>query len=246
MNAVARHRTLPTLVLLLMCLGLAHTAAAQEETLDVRLERTAGIQPDAAKAFYDALRGSVGRSEQAAACALLAYPLQHASGVVADAAACVARYDTLFTIPVRRAIGRQRYEELFINDSGVMLGVGEVWFRCLTKPCASRDTVRVTALNSDAASLPPPKGKVLLACQVSARRSACRPMAMAARRLGCGTRHASRARRNASSPGPHRPDRPPPAARAPGSSRTMCAPTRCLNCRATRTCRRHPWGRWGA
>ncbi len=170
MNAAVQHRILSTLVLLLACLGLAHTAAAQDETLDVRLERTAGIQPDAAKAFYEALRGTVGRSEQAAACALLAYPLQHASGVVADAAACVARYDTLFTIPVRRAIGRQRYEELFINETGVMLGVGEVWFRCLTKPCASRDAVRVTALNSDAASLPPPKGKVLLACQVSGQK----------------------------------------------------------------------------
>lgn len=170
MNAVARHRTLPTLVLLLLCLGLGHTTAAQEETLDVRLERIAGIQPDAAKAFYDALRGSVGRSEQAAACGLLAYPLQHASGVVANAAACVANYDTLFTIPVRRAIGRQRYEELFINDTGVMLGVGEVWFRCQAKPCATRDAIRVTTLNSDAASMPPPKGKVLLACQVSGQK----------------------------------------------------------------------------
>lgn len=145
-------------------------ASAQEETLDQQLERTAGIQPDAAKAFFDALRGTVGRSEQANACALLAYPLQHASGVVADAAACVARYDTLFTIPVRRAIGRQRYEELFVNDSGVMLGVGEVWFRCATKPCATRDAIRVSVLNTDAASAPPPKGKVLLACQVSGQK----------------------------------------------------------------------------
>ncbi len=170
MTAAARHRIIPTLILLLMCLGVAQTAGAQEETLDMRLEQVAGIQPDAAKGFYDALRGSVGRSEQAAACALLAYPLQHATGVIANAGACVANYDTLFTIPVRRAIGRQRYEELFVNDNGVMLGVGEVWFRCQTKPCAMLDAVRITALNTDAAKQPPPKGKVLLACQVSGQK----------------------------------------------------------------------------
>ena len=172
MTAADRHRTLPILVLLLVCLGLARATEAQEETLDVRLEQVAGIQPDAAKAFYEALRGTVGRSEPAAACGLLAYPLQHASGVVANAAACVANYDTLFTIPVRRAIGRQRYEELFINDTGVMLGGGEVWFaaRCATKPCATLDAVRVISLNTDAAKLPPPTGKVLLACQVSGQR----------------------------------------------------------------------------
>ncbi len=128
MTAAARRHTRATLILLLACLGPTQAAVAQEATLDVRLERVAAIQPDAAKAFYEALRGSVGRSEQAAACALLAYPLQHASGVIANAAACVASYDTLFTIPVRRAIGRQRYEELFVNDHGVMLGVGEVFF----------------------------------------------------------------------------------------------------------------------
>lgn len=160
-------RTVAAVVCLLLA---ASTGRAQDETLDMRLEQVAGIQPDAAKAFYDALRGTVGRSEQAAACALLAYPLQHASGVIANAAACVANYDTLFTIPVRRAIGRQRYEELFVNDNGVMLGVGEVWFRCATKPCATRDAVRVTSLNSDAAALPPPNGKVLLACQVSGQK----------------------------------------------------------------------------
>ena len=127
MTAAARYCILPTVALLLVCLGLVRTTAAQEETPDGRLERVAGIAPDAAKAFYEALRGTVGRSEPAAACGLLAYPLQHASGVVADAAACVANYDTLFTIPVRRAIGRQRYEELFINDISVaapVLGSG--------------------------------------------------------------------------------------------------------------------------
>ena len=169
MTVSFRIRTVAAVVLLLFATA---TARAQEDTLDVRLERVAGIQPDAAKGFYEALRGTVGRSEQAAACGLLAYPLQHASGVVADAAACVANYDTLFTIPVRRAIGRQRYEELFINESGVMIGGGEVWFaaRCATKPCATLDAVRVTALNTDAARLPPPKGKVLLACQVSGQK----------------------------------------------------------------------------
>ena len=160
---------------LTILVGLKAQGGPQDQPLDVRLETTAGIKADAARAFFDTLRKRVGQSEHAEACALLSYPLTHATGVVKDAADCVARYDTLFTIPVRRAIGKQRFEEVFVSQTGVMLGVGEVWFArvCAKPPCAvatAPETLRVTRPNTDAASLPPPAGKVLLACAVSGQK----------------------------------------------------------------------------
>ncbi len=154
------------MVLPLLASGWGLLAHAQEEPLAVRLEQVAGIKPDAARAFFDALRRNVGQSERAAACAMVAYPLTHATGVVKDAADCAARYDVLFSIPVRRAIGKQRFEELFVGKTGVLIGAGEVAF-ALAGP--ARD-VRITSLNTDAVNQVPPQGKVFLACVSSGQK----------------------------------------------------------------------------
>ena len=154
------------MVLPLLVSGWGLLAHAQEEPLAVRLEQVAGIKPDAARAFYDALRRNVGQSERAAACAMVAYPLTHATGPVKDAADCVARYDSLFTIPVRRAIGKQRFEELFVTRTGVMLGAGEVGFG----PAGAARDLRITTLDTDAASRVPLQGRVFLACVVSGQK----------------------------------------------------------------------------
>lgn len=155
--------------------ALSAAAFAQDEPLEVRLEKTASIRPEAARGFFDTLRKNVGQSDRAAACGLIAYPLQHASGVVKDAADCVTRYDALFSVPVRRTIGRQRFEEVFVNGQGVMLGAGEVWFAkpCAKAPCGLASTageLRLTALNTDASAATPPRGKVFLACAVSGQK----------------------------------------------------------------------------
>ena len=162
------------LTLLMTCLG-SSSAWAQSETLEVRLESVARVRSDAARSFFDQLRKAVGQSDRAAACALLAYPLPHATGVVASAADCAARYDVLFTVPVRRAIGRQRFEEVFVGQQGVMLGGGEVWFTrpCAKTPCAtatSATDLRVTALTTDVSTLLPPKGKQFMLCGVAGQK----------------------------------------------------------------------------
>ncbi len=168
------HRRLVALIVAILALapGWAAPALAQEEPLEVRLERFAGIRPEAAKAFFDALRRNVGQNQHDAACGMVAYPLAHPDGAVNDVAGCVAKYDAIFTIAVRRAVGRQRFEELFVNETGAMLGVGELWFagRCTTRPCASVADLRIRAIAPDPSGLLPPKGKVLLACAVSGQK----------------------------------------------------------------------------
>jgi hypothetical protein len=140
---------------------------AQADALDSRLEQVAGIRADAASMFFERLRRAVGMNDRAAACALVTYPLRHPDGDVADAAACEARYEAIFTVAVRRAVGRQQWKELFVTDGAVLVGNGEVWFaaRCATRPCGP-EAVRITVVNSGG-GLQPPRGKVLIACRVS-------------------------------------------------------------------------------
>jgi hypothetical protein len=157
-------------LVLLSCAG-AVVINGQDEPLAVRLERIARIRADAAEAFFDTLRRHVGRDERREACAMLSYPLPHSSGVVNNAGDCESRYDAIFTLPVRKAIGSQRLQDLFVNEAGVMIGMGEVWFAgaCAAAPCERPSDLHVMAITSPG-SLVPPKGKVLLACFVSGQR----------------------------------------------------------------------------
>jgi hypothetical protein len=149
------------------------SAQVQDDPIESRLETVAGIDAETGRAFFDALRRTVGRDERRAACEIVAYPLHHAAGEVKDAADCEARYDTIFTMSVRKAIGTQLFEELFVNRSGVMIGMGEVWFAgaCQAdRPCTRLSDIHITAITSQSAGLQPPTGKVLLACFVSGQR----------------------------------------------------------------------------
>jgi hypothetical protein len=173
-----RPRTLRAISLLAATAWLAGfhapaTAQVQDDPIESRLEKGAGIDAETARAFFDALRRNVGRDERKATCEMVAFPLQHAAGVVKDAADCEARYDAIFTMAVRKAIGTQQFEELFVNQSGVMIGMGEVWFAggCPAgRPCQRLSDIHITSVTSQTAGLRPPQGKVLLACLVSGQR----------------------------------------------------------------------------
>jgi hypothetical protein len=157
------------LLVLLSTLVISTRAHAQDESLESRLQQVVRVTPEAAQVFFDTLRRTVGRDERAATCAMVAYPLRHATGTVNDASDCVARYDAIFTMAVRKAIGTQQFEQLFVTASGVMIGMGEVWFAgaCTEMPCRQAGDLRITAITSQTNGLRPPDGKVLLACLVS-------------------------------------------------------------------------------
>lgn len=152
--------------------SLAGAPAGQDDDVETRIVRVAGIQAEVASAFFDTLRRRVGRDERRAACELIVYPLRQASGVVATAEECEAGYDQIFTLAVRKAIGTQQFKELFVGQSGVMIGNGEVWFagKCAAPPCREVADVHITAIVSDTTELQPPRGKVLLECLVSGQR----------------------------------------------------------------------------
>lgn len=170
-------RTVPLLAsslvaFVIAAMSLARVSAAQDDDVETRIVRVAGIQAEVASAFFDTLRRHVGRDERHAACELIVYPLRQANGVVASAEECEAGYERIFTLAVRKAIGTQQFKQLFVSQSGVMIGNGEVWFagKCAAPPCREVADVRITAITSDTTGLQPPRGKVLLECLVSGQR----------------------------------------------------------------------------
>ena len=222
--------------------------AAQDEPLDWRLEHVAGIQADSAETFLKALRRAVGQNDHRSACEMLAYPLPHGDTPVSNASDCEARYDAIFTIPVRRAIGKQQFEELFPNQSGVMVGIGELWFagRCSNVPCQDPRDIRIVVINSQAERLLPPSGKVLLACTVSGQRIRVSADGSGAHRSACGMHPVSPAHPSASFHVQSPQVRQASAARARGCSQMGLAPTLCRNYHAMPTSHRRPWARWDA
>lgn len=59
-------------------------------------------------------------------------------------------YNFIFAPDVRRAILRQRPEELWGRDQGVTLKLGEIWFdhQCLDRTCDRLGPVRIKAVNN--------------------------------------------------------------------------------------------------
>lgn len=165
-------KSLTRILVAIAWLAASALLGAQDEGIKWQLEHVAGVKADVAEEFLTALRRAVGQNDHHAACEMLAYPLRQGDAVLNDSSECEARYDAVFTIPVRRAIGKQQFEELFVNQSGVMVGIGELWFagRCSAAPCQERRDLRVVVINSQPEHLLPPKGKVLLMCGVSGQR----------------------------------------------------------------------------
>ena len=151
-----------TYALVVACLWMSATPLAQDETIEWRLEHVAGIVPDAASDFFSELRKNVGTDDRRAVCEMVSYPLSQPDGNITSAADCVARYDTIFTIAVRKAVGKQQYEELFVTPQGVVVGLGELWF-------SGSPTPRITVVNHGA-DLRPPKGRPLLVCTAAGQR----------------------------------------------------------------------------
>lgn len=155
-----------TLFVALALSAVTASSGAQDDSLDVRLERIARVKPADARAFFAALRRGLANNDVPAVCALVAYPLRQTSGPVASADACAARYDDIFTVAVRRAVGRAQFDELFAAPTGVVVGFGELWFGLCT--ACPGGGLRITHINGAGdGSLKPPAGKALMACAMA-------------------------------------------------------------------------------
>jgi hypothetical protein len=91
------------------------------------------------------LQRSVASHNAAGVAALVHYPIKVNPGkrpfIVKSPKAFIDDYDRIITIDISEAILKQKYDALFVNSQGAMLGEGEVWITsfCLDKGCAKSD-----------------------------------------------------------------------------------------------------------
>jgi hypothetical protein len=102
--------------------------------------------------FLALLQQAVAAGNRTGVAALVSYPLKtRLAGrpvTVHDAGQFVARYEQLLPAKSREAIAQQKFEALFANSSGVMVGSGQVWFSgvCGDAHCKA-PVVLITAVN---------------------------------------------------------------------------------------------------
>jgi len=91
------------------------------------------------------LQQSVASHNAAAVAALVHYPIKVNPGkkpfTVKNEKAFIKDYDDIITHDIQDAILKQKYENLFVNSQGAMIGGGEVWITgfCRDKTCKQSD-----------------------------------------------------------------------------------------------------------
>jgi len=92
-----------------------------------------------------ALQQAVAKHDATAVAALVHYPIKVNPGkkpfTVKNEKAFIKDYDGILTHDIQDAILKQKYENLFVNSQGAMIGDGEVWITgfCRDKTCKQSD-----------------------------------------------------------------------------------------------------------
>lgn len=117
--------------------------------MDLRIA-VAGLRSQEVRSFLTNLQATVAQHDSRAICAMAAYPLRtRVPGRVTTADICRRNYAQIFNARVVAAIRNQKFETLFANYPGVMVGNGEVWIAGISrnKGCASYD-LRIITVNN--------------------------------------------------------------------------------------------------
>src|SRR6202789_4155089 len=119
-----------------------HGAAQTTPTdLDKSIDLSVGSHVKVQRLLTD-LQASVAKHNTTAVAALVHYPIKVNPGkhpiTIKTPKAFIKDYDRIITIDISEAILKQKYDALFVNSQGAMLGEGEVWITsfCLDKACA--------------------------------------------------------------------------------------------------------------
>jgi hypothetical protein len=137
---------LASLILLASALFAPTPGSAQASPADINksIDMLVGDHVKVQRLLTD-LQQSVASHNTAGVAALVHYPIKVNPGkrpfIVKSPKAFVADYDRIITLDISEAILKQKYDALFVNSQGAMLGEGEVWITsfCLDKGCTKSD-----------------------------------------------------------------------------------------------------------
>ena len=126
---------------------------AQANSVDSRIQEVAGLDPIQAKAFFLEIKKAVAHSDRSALSKMIAFPsrVNLKSGKnkqIKNISEFLQHFDEIFTPKVTQAVRNQRYEDLFVNYRGVMIGSGEIWFSAKKGPSGKFDQFRIIKINN--------------------------------------------------------------------------------------------------
>ena len=110
-----------------------------------QIDRSLCRRPHQGPANPHPLQQAVASHNAPAVAALVHYPIKVNPGkhpfTVKNEKAFIKDYDGILTHDIQDAILKQKYENLFVNSQGAMIGDGEVWISgfCLDKSCKQSD-----------------------------------------------------------------------------------------------------------
>jgi hypothetical protein len=148
-----RPRRHPRFVLALLLLA-AGSRADQTDRFDF-----AGLTEAQVRTVFDALQTAVAADDAKAVSRLVIFPLRvNRPGAkqkrIPDVDAFVAAYPTIFDAKVRRVVREQRFEDLFANWQGVMIGQGVVWISGVCESRHGKCRVGIITINPQAGTPP--------------------------------------------------------------------------------------------
>jgi hypothetical protein len=114
--------------------------AAFDKSIDLSVGNHVKVQQILTK-----LQQAVAKHDAATVASLVHYPIKVNPGkkpfTVKNEKAFIKDYDGIITHDIQDAILKQKYESLFVNSQGAMIGDGEVWITgfCLDKSCKQSD-----------------------------------------------------------------------------------------------------------
>jgi hypothetical protein len=121
-----------------------NTAATTTTALDKSIDLSVGDHVKVHQLLTQ-LQAAVAKHDVSAVAALVHYPIKVNPGkkpfVVKNEKAFIKDYDRIITHDIQDAIFKQKYENLFVNSQGAMIGDGEVWITgfCRDKSCRQSD-----------------------------------------------------------------------------------------------------------
>lgn len=118
--------------------------AASTTALDKSIDLSVGDHVKV-RQLLTQLQSAVAKHNAPAVAALVHYPIKVNPGnkpfTVKNEKAFIKDYDRIITHDIQDAILKQKYEALFVNSQGAMIGDGEVWITgfCRDKSCKQSD-----------------------------------------------------------------------------------------------------------
>lgn len=125
-------------------LPILATAQATPTALDKSIDLSVGDHVKVQQLLTQ-LQQAVAKHDTAAVANLVHYPIKVNPGkkpfTIKNEKAFIKDYDGIITHDIQDVILKQKYENLFVNSQGAMIGDGEVWITgfCLDKSCKQSD-----------------------------------------------------------------------------------------------------------